>query len=105
MSTTAAADEGAARPGRVVGRGDTLPAGWRDILWRTYSEVNRDHVLLVAAGRDILHPSSRWCRSLTVMVSIYGLVADPATLDRHMDLLEGPYSGCGLELCASSFNV
>ena len=35
---------------------------------------------------------------LTALVSIYGLFADPVTLDRHMELLEGLIPSGGLDI-------
>ena len=84
------------------GRGATavteIPAvGWKDILWRTYSEVNQDHVLLIAAGVTF-YVLLALVPALTAFVSIYGFFADPHTLDRHMDLLQGlvPSEGLGI---------
>ena len=36
--------------------------------------------------------------ALTAFVSLYGIFADPATLDRHMDLLEGLIPSGGLDI-------
>lgn len=37
--------------GRDAHRATAIPfAGWKDILWRTYGQVSKDRVLLVAAG-------------------------------------------------------
>ena len=37
--------------------------------------------------------------SLTALVSLYGLFTDPASLDRHMGLLEGFVPSGGLVTC------
>jgi membrane protein len=84
------------------GRGATkvteIPtAGWKDILWRTYNEVVNDHVLLIAAGVTF-YSLLAMVPALTALVSIYGLFADPATLDRHAELLEGLIPGGALEV-------
>ena len=63
-------------------------AGWKDILWRTYNEVTNDHVMLIAAGVTF-YALLALVPALTTLVSIYGLFAEPTTLDRHMELLEG----------------
>ena len=76
----------------VRGRGASgvgIPtAGWKDILWRTYNEVVSDHVLLIAAGVTF-YGLLALVPALTALVSLYGMFADPTTLDRHMELLEG----------------
>ena len=76
---------------------DIPTAGWKDILWRTYHEVVSDHVMLIAAG-VAFYAMLALVPTLTALVSIYGLFADPATLNRHMDLLEGLIPSGGLDI-------
>jgi membrane protein len=96
MPTTVAPHD--ARHGRGASNlAEIPPAGWRDILWRTYSDLGSDHVLLVAAGVTF-YTLLALVPALTALVSIYGIVADPTTLDRHMDLLEGLVPSGGLEV-------
>ena len=62
------------------------PSGWKDILWRTYREINDDRVTLIAAAVTYylllaLFPT------LTAFVSIYGLFVDRATVAEHIGLL------------------
>ena len=64
-----------ARPGRRADRPSELPSlGWRDILWRVWTAVNEDRILLVAAGATFylllaLFPF------FAALVSLYGFVA------------------------------
>jgi membrane protein len=96
MSTTVAHDH--ARRGRRASRIGEIPAaGWKDILWRTWTEVGSDHVLLVAAGVTF-YGLLAMVPALTALVSIYGIFADPASLDRHMELLAGLVPREGLDL-------
>ena len=65
-------------PGR--GRAASSPIefpwlGWRDILWRTYREVNRDR-LNVVAGSVTYYTLLAIFPALGVFVSLYGLIAD-----------------------------
>ena len=95
MPTTVAQND--AR-GRGASRVAEIPrAGWKDILWRTYNEVVNDHVLLIAAGVTF-YALLALVPALTALVSIYGIFADPATLDRHMELLEGLIPSGGLDI-------
>jgi membrane protein len=71
--------------------------GWKDVLWRTYNEVVNDHVMLIAAGVTF-YSLLALVPALTALVSIYGLFADPATLDRHTELLEGLIPSGALEV-------
>ena len=82
--------------GRGASKVAEIPtAGWKDILWRTYNEVVDDHVLLIAAGVSF-YGLLALVPALTALVSIYGIFADPTTLDRHMELLEGLIPSGGL---------
>ena len=84
--------------GRGASRVAEIPTtGWKDILWRTYNEVVNDHVMLIAAGVTF-YTLLALVPALTALVSIYGIFADPATLDRHMALLEGLIPSSGLDI-------
>ena len=84
--------------GRGASKVAEIPtAGWKDILWRTYNEVVNDHVLLIAAGVTF-YGLLALVPALTALVSIYGIFADPVTLDRHMELLEGLIPSGGLDI-------
>ncbi len=64
-----------------------VPAkGWGDVLWRTWHEIGEDRLLAVAAGVTFyvilaLFPA------IAAFVSLYGLVADPATVASHVQTL------------------
>ncbi|MBA3517848.1 MAG: YihY/virulence factor BrkB family protein [Rhizobiales bacterium] len=100
MTTTT---DGVSDPGR--GREATTPSemtwpGWKDILWRVYSEFSEDRVTLIAAGATFylllaLFPA------LAAFVSIYGVVADPQTIADHVAFLGGVLPSGGLELIQS----
>ena len=95
MTTTVAQHKARGRGASKVAEIPT--AGWKDILWRTYSEVVNDHVMLIAAGVTF-YTLLALVPGLTALVSIYGLFADPVTLDRHMELLEGLIPSGGLDI-------
>lgn len=72
----------AARPGEIPAR------GWKDILIRTYRSISEDRVMALAAGVTYyvllaLFPG------LAALVSIYGMVADPAEIERQLANLQG----------------
>src|SRR5687768_15105103 len=66
--------------GRAADRpGEIPPRGWKDILVRTYHSLSDDRVTALAAGVTYyillaLFPG------ITALVSIYGLIADPADI-------------------------
>ncbi|WP_406854297.1 YihY/virulence factor BrkB family protein [Alsobacter sp. KACC 23698] len=76
-----------AQPGR--GRSATSPTeiptpGWKDILWRTYEEINNDRVMAIAAGVTFYALLALF-PAIAAFVAIYGLFADPATIQSHLD--------------------
>ena len=60
--------------------------GWWAILKRTYAEVNKDRVQEVAGGVTFYGLLSLF-PAITVLVSLYGLVADPFKIQQHLDVL------------------
>lgn len=82
-------------PGEVDERGrgattpiDIPPRGWKDILFRTFEQVNADRVMAVGAGVTFYGLLALF-PTLTALVSIYGLFTDPSTMAEHLNLLSG----------------
>jgi membrane protein len=71
--------------------------GWKDILKRTYSEISDDRLLAVAAGVTFYALLAVF-PTISAFVSLYGLVADRATLAEHISLLEGIVPAGGVEI-------
>ena len=71
--------------------------GWKDILWRTYEEFGRDRVMSVAAGVTYYALLAIF-PAIAALVSIYGLFADPVTIQEHLDLLSGVLPGGALDI-------
>ena len=73
--------------GRDAKSPNEIPApGWKDVLKRTAAEINKDHLSLIASGVSFflllgLFPG------LAALISIYGWVADPATIGGHINQL------------------
>jgi membrane protein len=81
----------ARQPGR--GREATSPwqipwTGWKDILWRTYQQLNEDRLLAVAAG-VVFYGLLALFPAITAFVSFYGLFAQGATIGQHLSLIAG----------------
>lgn len=75
------------------GRDATTPTdiprrGWKDVLTRTVAESKADHLGLLAAGVAFFGLLAL-VPGLFALVSVYGLVADPADVPRHVDDLLG----------------
>jgi len=87
-------DDDAARPylrteGADRGRGAETPRevplrGWKDVLVRVAGQIKQDGVPLLAAGVAFFALLAI-VPSLVALVSVYGLVADPADIERNID--------------------
>ena len=82
-----ASAETADDPGR--GRHATEPTeiparGWKDILARVRIEVKRDRVALLSAA-VAFHALLALVPALVALVSLYGLIADPSSIDRQVN--------------------
>ena len=76
-----------------AGKGADTPAaipsaGWWAILKRTFAEVGNDRVLAVAGGVTFYGLLSLF-PAVTVLVSLYGLIADPQSIAQHLQTLSG----------------
>ena len=62
-----------------------LPAsGWRDILWRVKEETAKDNISMIAAGVAFYLMLAIF-PMLAATVSIYGLIANPADVQRNFE--------------------
>jgi membrane protein len=59
--------------------------GWKDVLWRTYQQIDEDRVLAVAAG-VVFFALLAFFPAVTAFVSLYGLFADPSTVNQHLSM-------------------
>src|SRR3984957_12047611 len=62
--------------------------GWKDILWRTYSQIGEDRLLAVAAG-VVFYGLLAVFPAVTALVSLYGLFASPSAISDQLSLLAG----------------
>jgi membrane protein len=75
--------------GRTAEAPTQIPArGWKDVLWRTWTEIGEDDVMTVArsiafSGMLALFPA------LAAFVSVYGLFADVDSAREHLAALTG----------------
>lgn len=77
MNRRASGAEPADPPGRRARRPGEIPArGWRDVLARIWSEIQDDHLTLIAAG-VAFYAMLAVFPGVVALVSWYALVADP----------------------------
>jgi membrane protein len=75
-----------------------IPAtGWKDVLWRTYEQFGKDRVMAVAAGVTYYALLAVF-PAIAALVSIYGIFADPATIEAHLNTLSGVLPGGALDI-------
>ena len=60
--------------------------GWWQVAQRVWSESNRDNLSVVAAGCAFFALAAIF-PALSALISIYGLSADPATVEQHFRML------------------
>ena len=84
--------------GREASTPTQIPArGWKDILWRTYEEFGNDRIMSVAAGVTYYALLAVF-PAIAALVSIYGLFADPASIEGHLSALSGVLPGGALDI-------
>lgn len=81
------------RPARDRGRSAGSPSeipkvGWRDVALRVRDKIVRDNVALVSAGIAFYGLLALF-PGVAVLVSLYGLVADPADIAAHIEAFPG----------------
>lgn len=72
-------------------------AGWRDIFWRTYEQIQDDRLLALAAG-VVFYGLVALFPAIAAGVSSYALFANAATIATHLSLLTGVVPSDTLDL-------
>jgi len=67
-------------------------AGWKDILWRTYHEMNSDRLLSISGGVAFFILFAIF-PAITALVSAYGIFFNAATIGQDLSLLQGVVPG------------
>ncbi|MGI4946206.1 MAG: YihY/virulence factor BrkB family protein [Janthinobacterium lividum] len=98
----AAGDDGR---GSNAAKPSNIPAqGWWDILKRTAKQVSADRVMTEAAGVTFFALLSVF-PALAALVSLYGLVADPATIEGQVKSLAGVMPQGGLSILSDQIHT
>ena len=75
-----------------------IPArGWKDVVWRVYEEFGNDRIMAVAAGVTYYSLLALF-PAIAALVSVYGLFADPITINDHLSALSGVLPGGAIEI-------
>jgi membrane protein len=89
---------GGAAHGREADTPSEIPArGWWDIAKRTVSQVSKHRLMTEGAGITFYAILAIF-PALAALVSVYGLVADPATVSGQLNALSGIVPGGGMDI-------
>lgn len=83
--------EGADTPAEIPAR------GWKEIAARVWTEIGEDRVVAVAAGVTFYSLLAIF-PMITALVSMYGFVADPATINEHLSTLTSMLPGGAIDV-------
>lgn len=88
-SGSAGEDSAESGRGRSADAPSEIPKpGWKDILWRTKEELKKDNLSIVAAG-VAFYIFLGIIPAMGALISIWGLVAEPATIQQQVDSMSG----------------
>ncbi|MGO4123388.1 YihY/virulence factor BrkB family protein [Inquilinus sp. YAF38] len=95
MATSLSTEDGRGRDARSPGE---IPRrGWLDILWRVWAEIDDDRVFALSAGVAYFALLALF-PAIGVIVSLYGFVADPATVEQNVTDLAFILPSGGMEV-------
>jgi membrane protein len=60
--------------------------GWKDVLWRTYTQIQEDRLLAISAG-VVFYGLLAIFPAITALVSLYGLFASASKIQEHLAFL------------------
>lgn len=90
--------------GRTAEKPSDIPArGWKDILWRVYEGISEDRILANAAA-VAFYALLALFPGITALVSIYGLFADPGSIQQHLDSMSSLLPGGAIDVLREQLN-
>ena len=91
-------------PERVTVRGIRRRSSWRELLARVWRGISQDNVSIMAAGIAYYAMLSIF-PGMSTLVLTYGLVADPQTIEHHVETLAGVLPAEALKLLSDQLNA
>ncbi|MDP2355861.1 MAG: YihY/virulence factor BrkB family protein [Beijerinckiaceae bacterium] len=86
------------RDGEAADTPAQIPArGWKEIAARVWTQIGEDRVIAVAAGVTFYSLLAIF-PMITALVSIYGFVADPVTINQHLGAMASVLPGGAIEV-------
>src|SRR5438874_13764089 len=90
--------------GRSAETPSDIPArGWKDILWRVYAGFSDDRILANSAAVTFYALLALF-PAIAALVSVYGLFADPASIQEQHDSMSGVLPGGALDVIRDQLN-
>jgi membrane protein len=87
-------------PGRTAETPLEIPRrGWLQIGKRVFGQVGEDRVLAEAAAVTFYTLLALF-PAIAALISLYGLVADPGTIEKHLSMVSGVVPGGGMQIIA-----
>ena len=102
--TAYAASQDAQRPAASATPHAAEPVGWWQVLRRVWDEIGRDHVSMMAAA-VAFYALLAIFPGISAAISLYGLVADPAAIERHLATLTGVLPAEALKLISDQVHA
>src|SRR6059058_5875688 len=78
--------------------------GWWAILTNFWAEIDRDHVSIMAAGVAFYGLLAIF-PGMSALISLYGLVSDPAVIEKQMSFLTGVLPHEALKLLSDQLHT
>jgi membrane protein len=90
--------------GRSADKPSDIPArGWKDIILRLYRGIGDDRILANAAA-VAFYALLALFPGIAALVSIYGLFADPASIEQHLGSVSGILPGGAVDVIRDQLN-
>jgi membrane protein len=94
---------------RTAGAGATTPSeipmrGWKQIGKRVFNQIGEDRVMAEAASVTYYSLLAIF-PAIAALISLYGLIADPATISKHLDTIAGVVPGGGVQIITDQINA
>ncbi len=84
--------------GRSASTPSEIPArGWKDVLLRVWGNIGEDRITVIAAGVTFYIVLALF-PGIAAFVALYGLFADPATINSHLDSVAGFMPGGAIDV-------
>lgn len=92
------------RPAAALQRPAPSSPGWGRILANVWAEMDRDHVSIMAAGVAFYGLLAIF-PGMSALISLYGLVSDPAVIEKQIGLLAGVLPHEALKLLSDQLHT